>query len=187
MTKNSHFSFLLFLLVGLSTVRGLAQPSLPVDPETNKVTYTAVVPAGSVKKAELLKRAQQWATAAGFSPATRQAVGEYRCKGKVNVQYPSIAAGKTDKGTVTFIATIYGKDGKYKYVFTDFTHQDVLGRGDGGKLESATPECGKFIMTTASWNKIKEQTQVKMEELVASLKAEMEKKPAPPKKKASDF
>jgi hypothetical protein len=178
---------LLFMWVALSIVRVLAQTALPIDAETQKITYTEVVTAGSVKKAELLKRAQTWATTANFAPANHQAAGEYRCKGKINVQYPSIAAGKTDKGTVTFIATIYGKDGKYKYVITDFTHQDVLGRGDGGKLENATPECGKFIMTTTSWNKIKEQTQVKMQELVASLKAEMEKRPAPTKKKASDF
>ncbi len=178
---------LLSLLLGLSTVRAFAQPSLPVDAETKKITYTEVVTVGSVKKAELLKRAQTWATTGSFAPANHQTAGEYRCKGKFNVQYPSIAPGKTDKGTVAFIATIYGKDGKYKYVFTDFTHQDIFGRGDGGKLENATPECGKFIMTTASWNKIKEQAQVKMEELVVSLKAEMGKKPAPPKKKASDF
>jgi hypothetical protein len=178
---------LLLLLVGLSVVRVSAQASFPVDADTKKITYTEVVNVGSVKKTELLKRAQTWATTTSCAPANHQAAGEYRCKGKFTVQYPSIAPGKTDKGTVTFIATIYGKDGKYKYVLTDFTHQDVLGRGDGGKLENETPECGKFIMSTNSWNKIKEQTQSKMDELVASLKAEMAKKPAPPKKKASDF
>jgi hypothetical protein len=177
----------LTLLLALSAASLLAQPALPVDADTKKITYSAVVPVSKAKQAELLKRAKSWATVANFSPATRQASGEYRCKGQIKVVYPSIAAGKTDKGIVTFIATVYGKDGKYKYVFSDFSHQDVLGRGDGGVLENAEPECGKYIMTTGSWNKIKEQTQTKMDELVASLKAEMDKKPAPPKKKANDF
>ncbi|MES2731431.1 MAG: DUF4468 domain-containing protein [Bacteroidota bacterium] len=164
-----------------------AQASFPLDPETKKITYTEVVTVGSVKKAELLKRAQNWATTAKYAPSNRPVAGEYTCKGTINVTYPSIAPGKTDKGTVTFVATIYGKDGKYKYVITNFTHQDVLGRGDGGKLENETPECGKFIMSTTSWNKIKAQTLTEMEKIVARLKGEINKKPAPPKKKPSDF
>jgi hypothetical protein len=63
----------------------------------------------------------------------------------------------------------------------------VLGRGDGGKMENEKPECGKFIMSTGSWNKIKDQTQTEMEKIIAGLKADMEKAPAPAKKKPSDF
>jgi hypothetical protein len=175
------------LLTAFSAFRLSAQPALPIDEETKKITYSAVVNVGSTKKTELGKRAQAWASNRKYLVPKTQSPGEYKCKGTFTVQYPSIAPGKTDKGTVTFFATIYLKDGKYKYVMTDFTHQDVLGRGDGGKLENPTPECGKFIMSTSSWNKIKEQTHTEMEKVVASLKEEMDRKPALPKKKASDF
>jgi hypothetical protein len=175
------------LFLSLNTLRLSAQSSLPVDAESKKITFSEVVNVGSVKKTELAKRAQEWGSKSKYLVPKAQAPGEYKCKGTIMVVYPSIAAGKTDKGTVTFLATLYLKDGKYKYVMTDFAHQDVLGRGDGGKLENEKPECGKFIMSTGSWDKIKDQTQAEMEKIIAALKTDMEKKPAPTKKNPRDF
>jgi hypothetical protein len=175
------------LFLTLTLARLSAQSPLPLDPDTKKITFSAVVNVGSTQKSELAKRAQDWGAKTKYLVPKAQAPGQYKCKGTLMVQYPSIAPGKTDKGTVTFFTTLYLKDGKYKYVMTDFVHQDLLGRGDGGKLENETPECGKFIMSTTSWNKIKDQTQSEMEKVIAGLKADMEKKPAPVKKKPNDF
>ncbi|MBC7920451.1 MAG: DUF4468 domain-containing protein [Ferruginibacter sp.] len=178
--------FIVFLL-GLGALRASAQVPFPVEEGTRKITYTEVVTIDKVKKGELLKRAQSWAAGGQYAPAKQQVADQYQCRGQVKVSYPSITAGKTDKGLVTYSAAVYCKDGKYKYVLTDFSHQGLDGRGDGGALENSTPACGKFILSLASWNKIKEQTHAEAENAVASLKAALEKGPAPPAKKPTDF
>ena len=178
-------SFAVLLLGG--AFRASAQVPFPVEESTQKITYSEVVTINKVKKGELLKRTQNWAAAGQYVPLKQQAADQYQCRGQFNVSYPSITAGKTDKGLVTYSTAVYCKDGKYKYVLTDFSHRGLDGRGDGGKLENSTPACGKFIMSVASWNKIREQTHAEAESAVASLKAALEKGPAPPAKKPTDF
>jgi hypothetical protein len=64
-----------------------------------------------------------------------------------------------EKGQVTFTASIFVKDGKYRYIFTDFVHVgDVKTKASGGKLENVNPDCGSTKMSSKSWVLIKNKT-----------------------------
>ncbi|MGI4874684.1 MAG: DUF4468 domain-containing protein [Janthinobacterium lividum] len=118
---------------------------LPLDPQTHLITYEGVVPVAGVNQADLYARARAW-VAKEYPPADVQfeqqdaATGQLVLKGQrpaaVHLPYNGMAR-LTTAGVIHHTLAIYLKDGRYKYVLTDLTH-DASGvrlMKSGGPLE----------------------------------------------------
>lgn len=164
--KNLFLSALILLGISASS---FAQ-NLPVDAGTGKITYLEVVDASGVKPTDLNKVVKDWATQQGFT-LKDEAPDKLVYDASTTVDYPNINGSATEKSAVTFSLSIFIKDGKYRYIATDFLHVgDVKVKASGGKLENVTPECGATKMTSKSWVLIKSKTNSNLLALTADLK-----------------
>lgn len=159
---------IVFFLFILLAIRVSAQ-ELKVDPETNKVTYWEVVEVAGASDDDLFNRAKNFGTVDKENILKNDSDAKiYSTKSHFNVTYPSPMKGLNHSGVVEYILTVYVKDGKYKYVFTDFMHKSA--KGNGGEVSRNIPECGKYTLIPAGWGSIKKQTAEEAEKLVLALK-----------------
>jgi hypothetical protein len=164
--KKSLFS----LFIALVFCFGAFSQNLPVDAGTGKITYLEVVDATGVKPADLTKVVKEWATKQGFT-LKEEAADKLVYDASISVEYPNINGSATEKSLVTFSLSVFIKDGKYRYIATDFFHVgDLKVKASGGKLENVTPECGATKMTSKSWVLIKNTTNSKLIALTDDLK-----------------
>jgi hypothetical protein len=192
--KNTMKTHLLFFAAVLISNISLAQ-KFPTDPETKKITYTEVIEVPGLKKEDLYNRAKAWfVTATGATKLALELEDKETGKllGKVNnpikINNPPLN-NKFEVGSVIYNITVIVKDDKYKYTFTDFTH-DSDGRA---KIMS----CGAFenkkstaksvltgeMPTNWQWNKIKSDTEEQVMSQIESLKKAL----ASAGKKETDF
>lgn len=158
--------FLLFIFAG--SLQLFAQ-TLPLDPETKKVTYFEVIEVDGASKALLYKRAKNFGTSdPGAILKNDTASGVYSTKGKFTLTYPAPMKGMNHSGAVEYTMTLFIKDGRYKYVLSDFIH--VSDRGNGGNLELETPACGKYTLSPAGWSTIKKLTDEEAKKVVDAIK-----------------
>lgn len=176
-------SFLFFLvIIGWSPV---FSQSLPIDPETKKVTYWEVVEVDGATKDDLYKRAKNFGTVEkGNILKEDPEKGVYSTKSKINVTYPSPMKGLEHSGIVEYVMTIFCKDGRYKYVLTDFNHKSP--KGNGGDLSKSIPACGKYTLVPAGWAAIKKSTDEQMKQLIEGIKNGM-KNPAKNSASSNDW
>ena len=170
------FSFLLFVLLVN------AQNELPINEQTGKVTFLEVVDAKGLTAQKLYELTKSWAESKGYVSQEDIAGDRIVYKGSTKVYYPSASGGgTTDEGVVHFSVSGFFKDGKYRIIITDFTHEGNGKLPDGGKLENESPECGKIKMTGRGWVTIKNKTRENVDELIADIKRvikEVENEPA---------
>ncbi|MBX9851361.1 MAG: DUF4468 domain-containing protein [Cytophagaceae bacterium] len=158
--------------------------NLPVDQKTGKITYIEVVDATGMSAKDLYKTAKDWGTSKGYKIKKEdEATGEIVFEGSLPVEYTGVK-GKPETGNVNFTFSVFIKEGKYRYIVTDFIHAGATPAVSGGKLESATPSCGAAGMTSATWLLIKKKTQVGMEASVADLKRVVKEVQNDPAKKS---
>lgn len=153
----------------------------PIDLETSKIVYTEVVKTDStLKKEALFKLAQQLCSTTDNIKinSVDDCIFEYITQ--ITVKYPSNIQGMNHSGTVEYTTNVTCRDGRYKYVITNFVHTSV--KGNGGALENTSPDCGKHILTLAGWNTIKKQVREQMPKTVEMLKKNMQPTIAPVKK-----
>jgi hypothetical protein len=144
--------------------------NLPVDSKTGKITYLEVVDAAGMSAKDLYKAAKDWGTSKGYKIKKEdEATGEIVFEGNLPMEYTGVK-GKPETGNVSHSFSVFCKEGKYRFIVTDFVHNGDKGAPSGGKLESATPACGAAGMTSATWVTIKKKTQSGMEANVADLK-----------------
>lgn len=160
----------------------VTQPTLPTDPETHLVDYSGVVEVASTTQDQLYARAFDWI--AKTHSATAATALQDKDKGKITVQgttHPHYRGNEF--GSVTHTFSIYVKDGKYKYDFTNFRHDYVVAGEHGGDaslgpFENEEPK--KMVMMAGLmhrvWNSIRNETDVQVKEMVASLDASMQGK-----------
>lgn len=141
--------------------------TFPIDSTTKKITYSKVVEVEGATKDVLYKRAKNLGIAGNSIQKDDPAQGIYIYKGTFNVSYRGPQVGLQHKGTVDYQVTIACKDGRYKYIITNFTHASE--KGNGGKLEGNLPECGKLILVPSAWGEIKTQTMAQMDKFIDSL------------------
>jgi hypothetical protein len=179
--KKMVFSFVFSLFVCFSSYC----QDLPVNPSTGKVTFMEVLDAKNMKADDLYKVLSEWCTAQGFKLSKDdKSNGEATFTGSLPVEYGSTKPGRTDKGKVNFNYSFFCKDGKYRYIVTDFVHEGLEGAAAGGKLENVQPECGKAGMVPVSWVQIKNKTKSQMEFWVNEMKkAEIQVQNDPAKNK----
>jgi hypothetical protein len=151
-----------------------ATPVLPIDAESHLVDYTGVVEIPASTQDQLYTRAFEWV--AKQYPAAGNALVDKE-KGRITVQgttHPRYNGNEF--GTVSHTFTIYVKNGKYKYDFTNFRH-DYRGAGAQGgdaslgPFENETPR--KMVMMSGLlhrvWNSIRNDTDSQIKALIADL------------------
>jgi hypothetical protein len=82
--------------------------------------------------------------------------------------------GNSEYGYVHFAMKIQTKDGKYRYVISDFDHEGRVGQEhSGGSLLNHKPACGTFEMSKGYWYQIKRVTNKQVLSFIQQLEKEM--------------
>lgn len=175
MLKRLLVTPLLFL-----TVTICKSQDLPIDPETKKISYSEVIEIEGVAKEELYKRAKAWfVTGTGASKLALELedLETGKLAGKVNsaVSSKNPPAGMFEVGVITNTITILIKDGRYKYVFTDFIHESggvdkVISSGPLEQKKTPAKAITGNMPTQYQWNQIKKETDKRILSQVESLK-----------------
>lgn len=165
-------SLIIFFTLFVSTIVLTKAQNLPVDAKTGKITYLEVVDAAGLTAQDIFKIAKDWGISKGYKIKKEdEATGEIIFDAKIAVEYAGVPGkAKTENGNVNFTYSVFCKEGKFRYIATDFVHAGLNGAASGGKLESTLPTCGVAGMTAASWQFIKKKTQSNMDVINADLK-----------------
>ena len=174
----------------------------PLDATTHRLTYEGVVPVPGVTEADLYARARAWvATAYNQQNAHLEhddpATGQLQLQGTRLVQIYQDYQGvprASYAGVVRHSLAIYAKDGRYKYVLTDFAHdaQGTPNLRSGGPLEQKHANLYGYagLGSAQQWAELKTDALRDARQLVASLQQAMTLQKAsatPVNKAASDF
>jgi len=153
----------------------LAAQDFPIDSETGKIAYVDVVDVKGKKTDALYNSAREW-VALAFKSAQDviqyedKKIGKIICKGVIKVDVTGSGMKgtihETHAGNVSFVLTLEFKDDRFRYSFTDFTHDAVHA---GGKLENEKPACGGMSMTKQTWASIKQQLASKMDAVLEDM------------------
>ena len=149
------------------------------------ITYDQVIRLDSISKDDLFNRGNHWLVDVFKDP---NRVIQLKDKeggqiiGKGNFPYmqtkKSWSAWVNTEGVVNFTIKLYFKEGRYRYVITDFTHDADWSFG----AVTDAPDCGcKFPFANKKWkgliwNDLKDQIDVKVKDIATSLISSMEKK-----------
>jgi hypothetical protein len=142
-------AFLMFNSL-LAQKNNYEKPNLPIDIETNTITYTEVVVLDTtLKKDELYSRAREWfaktyKSANSVIQMDDKEDGKIVGRASIPITYNSIGI-IAPGGSISYNISVYVKDGKYKYEFANFQHQ-----GDGNKIPSYG-SCTKMLNTTVKY------------------------------------
>jgi len=163
---------MLTFITGLLISAGIQAQTLPApDSTTKKINYSEVVTVNGATKDLLYKRAKNLNISGAGMISDKPADGYYSYGGTFKVTYHAPQPGLMHTGMVSYTVTVTCKDGRYKYVITDFVH--TSDKGNGGPLEKSIPVCNKYVLTLQGWGEIKKQTATEMEKLAANIKAGM--------------
>jgi len=170
-----------FTLLSVSISFGQNESTkLPIDPETNKITYSEVVLVDSITtKQELYLNAKEWFVHA-FNSAQNVIQFDDKESGKI-IGKGLISVGSTlgpvkssdNLGVVSFVVEIQLKNGKYRYNFTDLWHDAQNSIYSPGDLRLEKPGGGLGSMGQKNWNGIKIQTDDHIKAMIKSLKISM--------------
>ena len=125
------------------------------------------VDAEGLTSQQLYEIAKKWGEANNFSITEDKTGSKIIYKGTCNLEYPTARTTEKSKGDVTYKFQFGAKEGKYRYIFTDFTHTGKP--EDGGDLENAEPDCGLHKITIRAWTLIKKTTRLEILKLIESL------------------
>src|SRR5690349_14522402 len=115
--KKVLMSLAMFLMVALIA----NAQTLPVDSKTGKITYVEVVDATGMTAKDLFKAAKDWGVAKGYTVKKEdEATGELVFEGTIALEYNGVK--KPERGTTNFNFHVFTKEGKYRFVVTDFVH-----------------------------------------------------------------
>jgi hypothetical protein len=153
-----------------------AQNTLPRNAD-GRVEYTAVVYVDSTSSKDAIYAAARAWFVDNFKDAKEvlqvqdKDAGELVGKGYIDIpsnRFGYIAIGV---GIVWFNVTLYAKDGRYKYVISDFVHEGGLPQiRDCGSLDDNDPDsCSRSI-----FQEVKEKTDGAMLQIIADLRKSIE-------------
>lgn len=157
------------LLFTILFVGALKAQDLPIDENTEKVTFMEVIDATGLTSKDLYKVLKEWALSKGYKIKEEKAAeGEIVFDATIQVDYVRVK-GKTEPSTVAYNLYLMAKDNKFRYIAVDYVHSGTDKTFSGGKLENESPECGPSI-NVANWKFIKTKTKSEMDALVEELK-----------------
>jgi len=120
-------STVLFCLFTLNIKAQMEWPTMPVDSVSKKISYSEVVYVDSTaSKDQLFSRSREW-FAKTYKSANSVIQMEDKESGKIvgkaimQVYHKALGAN-FESGYINYTITIYVKDGRYKYEFSDFYH-----------------------------------------------------------------
>jgi hypothetical protein len=174
---------------------------LPLDPSTQHITYEGVVTVPGVSQSDLYKRAATW-IAGAYSQGNATGLREDLTTGVLSLQgarpvavhnlYEGVMRSSY-AGVVRHTLTIYVKDGRYKYVLTNLTH-DAVGTPNmrsGGPLEQERSSLFGYagLGSHKPWTDMKVEATRDARHLMAELRAAMTLQPVDtkPAKDPHDF
>lgn len=178
---------------------------LPIDPQTQRISYQSVVEVPGVSQADLYARAAAW-VAKSYSTTPNAIQQQNPQAGQLVVKglRPAVTRAVYDgvlrssyAGVVSHTLTIYVKEGRYKYVLTDLAHEaaGTLNMRSGGPLEQDKANLFGYvgIGSRKAWDELKVDATRDARHLMADLQAAMTlqapRKASAPQapKSASDF
>lgn len=163
-------------------------PLLSIAQSNEPITFTEVVKVDSADHTELFNRARSWfnenfRSSKDVLNIADKETGELAGKGLTQFYSSNFIGSATVRGVIRFAVTIQVKDGRYKYIITDFTHEATAAGTytyDFGLITNDETCPHKIPMTSKKWqNKIWTELQRKSrsegEALATSLKSAMNK------------
>lgn len=155
------------------------------ETDNTPLTYENVVHLDStLSKDDLFTRGEYWVISVFKNPQKviqlkDKEGGQIISKGVMDYSQSKWAWGGsgTTKGIIRFTVKLFFKDGRYKFVFTDFIHEASTGRDFGLITNEETCSC-KMPTSTKKWkrliwNDIKSTINNTIEPLIASLLTQM--------------
>ena len=151
---------LIFVIVSLfSGILKAKKPQVTLPERDGVVIYTEVVEVDGVTKGDLFARGMEW-VAKNYVSANH--VVQFKDKeagtivGKANLRVYIKNPIKFNFGVVKYTVSLYLKDGKYKYEFTDFYHDGTTSEYYGGKSYGPIMnEKTKWSIRKKQWNTLK--------------------------------
>ena len=136
-------------------VPALAQDNLlPIDPNTNKVSYAEVVTVSGQSKAKVFGKAMKWMGTKHTEVNPYVVTYENEAEGTITGKGSFTLPAERRKYNVQFLVNISIKDGRYKYELTDIMIQFKTAAGASG---------GGFGYWSSSSYKEAEMTQYSLE------------------------
>lgn len=167
---------------------GLVAPSLKAQ-DVTPLTYSEVIQVDGVSKDELYNRAKKW-----FSSAYRDANkvikdesksdGSITAKAKMLYNSGVLSGSAITEGAISYDITIAARDGRYKYVISNFIHTPFDNElyGNFGLITTSeeAPKVKLKLGTTNGWRKkvwndIKKQIDEYTPALIEDMKSGMNK------------
>lgn len=119
---RSHGYWIICALFSLFLPLPLQSQQILFDPGTKKNLYSETEEAGGLDKEELFVLARKWAEGSFKNMLIKPLVYEQE-QGKLHIVAGFLSQSFFNYGHVSFSCTVTVEDGKYRYVFTDFTFQ----------------------------------------------------------------
>ena len=128
----------------------------------NPIKYEKVIQMDSSLNKEILyNRGVHWITSIFRNPQkviqlNDKEKGQIVCKGNFEYNQKKFIWGGSDqsKGQINFMLKLYFKDGRYKYIFTDFIHETRSKSNSFGLITDEYEYYGKMSLTTRKWRQL---------------------------------
>lgn len=147
---------------------GVSAQTLPLNESTGKVTFMEVVETDNVTANEAYDVLKKWTNGKPLKVEEDASGAKLFLAARHTVNYPAPRGSVTNEGYIDFKVQFFFKDGKFRYILTDFEHSGKY--GNGGKMENVEPIDGYGKITERAWNMIRDQTYQKSTEMVESFK-----------------
>jgi len=151
----------LLLISGIFSVNA---QDLPVNAKSGKITFMKTVDATGLTAQQLYDIAKKWSGEQGYTIEEDKPGTKITCKGTAEIEYPTVKSAEKTTGTINFKFQLGAKEGKYRYIFTDFTHTGKP--EDAGALEDAEPDCTFQKISIRGWTVLKKQTHKELLKII---------------------
>jgi hypothetical protein len=171
----------------------------PLSATTHRISYEGVVQVPGASQTDLFARARTWVGQA-YDQQNAQVTRADEATGEIQLQGARLAQVYQDfqgvpratyAGVVRHSFTIYVKDGRYKYILTDFVHdaQRAPALHSGGALEQKRATLFGYggIGSYQTWTELKTDALRDARHLLAGLEAAMTLQKTKTRRSASDF
>ncbi|MGB0896757.1 MAG: DUF4468 domain-containing protein [Flavobacteriaceae bacterium] len=162
-----------FTLLFIATLTTSNAQDLPVDAKSGKITFMKTVDASGMTAQQLYDVAKEWGAEKNYSVDEDVPGKKITFKASTEIEYPVNKSSEKTKGTANFKFQLGAKEGKYRYIFTNFEHTGSP--EDAGALEDAEPDCTFTKISIRGWTVLKKDTHKKMliliDELTKKIKA----------------
>lgn len=154
----------LLLLVTFFTIKA---QNLPIDAKSGKITFMKTVDANGLTSQQLYDIAKEWGGEKNYTIEEDKPGSKITFKGSAEIEYPVNKSSEKAKGTANFKFQLGAKEGKYRYIFTNFVHTGAP--EDAGDLEDSEPDCTFTKISIRGWTVLKKDTHKKMLILIDEL------------------